>query len=677
MIPILFEKTATTFTSNGIGRLADCTRCIVTEERNGIYECEFDYPVTGSMFNEITIGRIVVCTHDEAGDVQPFDIYKVSEPINGIVTYYANHISYRLNEITVEPFTELTCSAAIAALGTNSIGTNPFTFFTDKSVTEQYTLSTPASCRGLLMGQENSLLDVYGTGEYQFDNFTVRLLVNRGADRYVTIRYGKNLIDYKDDLDYSACYNGVVPYWYGEVYDDTTGIGNPVLVTLTEKYISSGQTLPGGRLVLIPMDLSSDFSEQPTESQLRDKATSRLTASYAWMPNQNITINFVQLWQTEEYKGLAPLQQVKLCDTVLVDVPMYNVSGLRIKIIKVIWNVLLERYDEMQLGSAQATFAATIGESLDINNTITEIKQELFANSVIAGNTNQHFWFTGSGTDTGAHITEVDRETFLNDPSNGGGNLLARSNGIAVRDGTRELATFAANEIILGRSMSGHAKITDSSLTFSPSYGSSDFNYTRQSGVFVTQTHIGDGVTKKFDFFRYQTNTLTVTINGTATTAFSQLTPTSNSLGTITFTTAPANGAVIVISYTTSWENPRYSFGINTITAPYGYSEGRGNNVDGIFAHTEGRANGAAGAYAHAQNHGTMASGESQTAIGKYNVEDTNNQYALIIGNGNSTTRANALTVDWGGDVFMALGSSSPDTNITAALTALGWSVTI
>ena len=49
---------------------------------------------------------------------------------------------------------------------------------------------------------------------------------------------------------------------------------------------------------------------------------------------------------------------------------------------------------------------------------------------MIAGNTNQYFWHTQEGTDTGAHITEIPQEEFLADPANGGGNLLARSNGM-------------------------------------------------------------------------------------------------------------------------------------------------------------------------------------------------------------------------------------------------------
>ena len=119
MIPILFETGTTTFTSNGLGRLADCIRCIATEERNGIYEVEFDYPTTGKLFQELKVGRIVVCTHDEKGDEQPFIIYRRSIPdLRGIVTFNAHHISYMLNDIVVKPFTASSCSVALQNIKT-------------------------------------------------------------------------------------------------------------------------------------------------------------------------------------------------------------------------------------------------------------------------------------------------------------------------------------------------------------------------------------------------------------------------------------------------------------------------------------------------------------------------------------------------------------------------------
>ena len=87
----------------------------------------------------------------------------------------------------------------------------------------------------------------------------------------------------------------------------------------------------------------------------------------------------------------------------------------------------------------RAEAKATVIEK--VINTVKTVAEKAYK---IAGNTDQYFWVTESGTDTGAHITEVPREDFLADPDNGGGNLLARSNGMAVRDGMTELATFSA-----------------------------------------------------------------------------------------------------------------------------------------------------------------------------------------------------------------------------------------
>ena len=93
MIPILYDSTETTFAANGLGRLTDCTRCEVTEERNGIYECVFDYPATGKMFDKLTIGRYIFTTHDDKKDPQAFQIYYRSAPLQGVVTFRAWHIS--------------------------------------------------------------------------------------------------------------------------------------------------------------------------------------------------------------------------------------------------------------------------------------------------------------------------------------------------------------------------------------------------------------------------------------------------------------------------------------------------------------------------------------------------------------------------------------------------------
>ena len=358
MIPILFEKTETAFSSNGLGRLSDCIRCIVTEERNGIYECEFDYPVTGAMFPEIQEGRIIACTHDEQGDIQPFDIYGRTEPINGAVTFYAHHISYRLNEITVKPFTAGSCAEALLKIKTQSVNPNPFTFQTDKTVTADYVSDVPRNAKGMLAGEQGSILDVFGTGEYEFDKFHVVLHLHRGQDTNVSIRYGKNLIDYTNNYDTSESYTAVVPYWLGSVSDES-GESEQTLVMLPEIFILSGHSVPSGREVVVPMDLSDVYEEKPSVESLRASATSRLNRSNAWLPNQTVTVDFVQLWQTDEYKDYAVLQRLRLCDTCGVFVPMYD-TALRAKVIRTEYNVLLDRYDRMELGDKPTTYTAVM-----------------------------------------------------------------------------------------------------------------------------------------------------------------------------------------------------------------------------------------------------------------------------------------------------------------------------
>lgn len=379
MIPILYGELEKTFTTNGIGRLTDCISAVVTEERNGIFELEFQYPITGKWYSSIKEGMIVSVIHDDRKTRQPFVIYRRSAPIDGIVTFNAHHISYNLAFCILKPFTASTIGQAFSAFEVNSITDCPFTFWTDKTSEGNFKVTVPISIKEILGGVSGSILDVFGGGEYEFDNLTVKLYQHRGKDSGVTIRYGKNMIDMEQEVDISDCYNAVAPYWTnGEV---TVTIGTQVV------YISGGIFLPyylteennvnltdqnGNPISLdlqiiqaVPMDLSGDFEEPPTQEQLIAKAKSRLENSEAWLPNENISIDFAALWQTEEYKYLAILQRVSLCDTVTVDYPELGIVGIKKKVIKTVYNVLTEKYDQIEIGEAKTSFADVVTAQMD------------------------------------------------------------------------------------------------------------------------------------------------------------------------------------------------------------------------------------------------------------------------------------------------------------------------
>lgn len=355
MIPILYESTETQFTSNGLGRLVDTISATVTEERNGVYELEFEYPISGEKYALIKEGRIVAVTHDETGDVQPFILYKRTATIDGKVKFNAHHLSYRLSNIVVKPFTASGIVDAMAQIVPNSMNPNPFVFWTDKVVTSQFENETPRSVRSLLGGERGSLLDVFGKGEYEFDKWTVKLHLNRGQDSGVTIRYGKNLSDITQEIDASGYYNAVAPYWKGE--DETVTL--PDLVVLDDV----------DEIRAVPLDLTNEFENAPTQTELRNMAQTRLENSSGINISENIKADFVQLWQTEEYKDYAPLQRVRLCDTVTIIYEPLGVYSIQKKVIKVNWNVLLDRYDEIELGDSQVTLADLV---VDMTQRITE-----------------------------------------------------------------------------------------------------------------------------------------------------------------------------------------------------------------------------------------------------------------------------------------------------------------
>ena len=350
MIPILYEASETAFTTNGIARLRDAASVLVTEERNGIYELDMTYPVDGAHFEEIIPGRIIAVTHDDSGDVQPFDIVSYSKPINGLATFHAVHISYRQSFLTVTGQNINSLADAFTLLE-NAEPTNPFTYSTDKTSNGFMAAAdgTPKSVRQLLGGSQGSIIDAYG-GEYEFDGFSVILHQNRGVSRDFTIRYGVNMTAYQDDSDYLGAFTSCVPFWAGP---DGIIVGNKV---------DSGLTSYNGRDLCVPLDLTDKFETEPTTAQLEAEALAYMTGNQSNLPQQNIKVDFLRLQDFSGYEDFANLLACRLCDTIAVQFPKYGMTGTY-KIVRTAWDVLEGRYKEMELGALQTTLAEALGIS--------------------------------------------------------------------------------------------------------------------------------------------------------------------------------------------------------------------------------------------------------------------------------------------------------------------------
>ena len=365
MKPILYPANETEFKNNGLGRLSEATKCLVTEERNGQYELEMEYPITGRHYSEIVEERIIAARHDDSDDIQPFRIYKITRPMNGIVTVSARHISYQLSKVAVMPFSADTCAEALSGMIRNSVGDCPFTIWTDRLLEAHFSVDVPSSFRSLLGGVSGSILDIYGPGEYEWDRFTVKFHTHRGEDQNVYIRYGKNMTDVKKTTDTSGIWTGILPYWTG-----TDEAEQAVLVTLPEKVIYSEYASDYVYRMVVPVDFSSAFETQPTEDQLRSRAERYVRDNAADGIPASIDVSFVALWQTEEYKDWAPLQKLKLCDTVTVYHKGLGIEN-KAKIVSVTYDVILERYEKMTIGEVKSS----LGDS--IRQISEEIKKEV------------------------------------------------------------------------------------------------------------------------------------------------------------------------------------------------------------------------------------------------------------------------------------------------------------
>lgn len=391
------------FETLGIGTLSDAITCVITEERNGEFELEMEYPIDGIHFNDLDVDKLIMCKASEASKQQIFRIYKVEKTIEGIATVYAEHISYLLSNVSVLPFGETdivgdpTISTAQKAFDTlkekllwktdhADFPEFPFSFKTTVDKTGSFILETPSTVRSVLGGTDGSILDVFG-GEYEFDNFNITLHKQRGTDTDVYLRYGKNITDLTSTNDISSSYTGILPYWKGslqkekkdsdgnktvESYDALIYINNKVLWS---DYVGN-YAYPLTSVVDFSSEIGSDYKNKTdddgnvtyytTESDIREKLQSSaeeyLSSNTGWKPSDNLEISFINLWDTEEYKDFAALQTVSLCDTVHVIYPKLNIE-VTMKVITTEYDVLKDRYDSIELGEPKSSFTTSVANS--------------------------------------------------------------------------------------------------------------------------------------------------------------------------------------------------------------------------------------------------------------------------------------------------------------------------
>lgn len=381
MIPVLFLSSATSFASNGIGELTDAMSCKVTEELNGLYELEMTYPVEGELFSYIQIDAIIRAYPYVGATVpEPFRIYKITKPLNGIVTVYAQDLTYLLCHIPVMPITaaSMTATQALATIKANAAESCPVDFYTNITASGNFGLETPASMRSVIGGIEGSFLDVYG-GEITWQYPSVYINQTRGESRNFIISYGKNLTELLQDGDISSVITGICPFARythteevetteivdGEEQTTTETVSTEVILTLPERVIESAyaSSFPFNRTVCV--DLTEKFADHQgtdiTEAELRAAANAYLASNASGVPKVSLQVSYVGIKDDVNGVNVNHVNDVRLGDTVIVNFLALGISTYE-RVRQTVYDVLKERYESVIIGSPVDDLAGTIND---------------------------------------------------------------------------------------------------------------------------------------------------------------------------------------------------------------------------------------------------------------------------------------------------------------------------
>ena len=370
MFPILYASNTVgeDFGNNGLGFIRNCTKCKVTEVRNGLYELELEMLTNDRLADSIAVSMFVKVKAHPHDRPQIFEIYQMSVTDTKI-TAKAQHLKYIAGGNVID--TLVNSDVTMTPVETwNNIQSdlyleNLFTF--DSDITTKAIVTAGKDCPirlgDFLSGSEGSMLDTFG-GELHYDNFKIELLKNRGSETGIAIRYGSNISTYQQDSDSSTVYSHLLPYAIvkAEDYDTGKSIGDKMVYASLIDLQNSNLTYKRA----LAYDFSDSFTEDDDIAVIYQNGVvsnwSNLTAKLNTVAAQYVNKNRTALTEisvnitVDVAETLKNLENCKLCDTVQVYFEPLGISATA-KIVKTEYDVLLEKYTKIELGTIKKTIA--------------------------------------------------------------------------------------------------------------------------------------------------------------------------------------------------------------------------------------------------------------------------------------------------------------------------------
>lgn len=354
-VPILYNESNNDYSTLGLGLLKEASNVFATRKRNNFPFLEFTYPVFGVLFSQLEKGKKVVVDVGPGtrSKRQRFEIVRITKPQNGLVSVYCEHITLITEKTALnkgQKHTALSAQEALNQWRALLVPQRDFTVFTDLTTVTAMDFSEVGhfeSAAEALGGKEGSILQKYN-GEYIFDNNEIRLMREGGKETGVVIAYGKNLVDLVQEETIESTYTSIRPY----ARANEEGANELVLpeVIIDGPHVNN---FPERRVQTV--DLSSRNPQ--TVAELRQFAQYYISSNQVGLPRVNLKVKFADLYSATGEEQHRLLEQLELYDTVTV---AFNKLGVNVnaKINQTVWNVLLDKYESIEIGDSRATLGS-------------------------------------------------------------------------------------------------------------------------------------------------------------------------------------------------------------------------------------------------------------------------------------------------------------------------------
>lgn len=360
--PILYNANETNFEHLGVSVLSDASNCFVTRERNGIYTLEFDYSLNGKDVEKIKEGMIIKCDAGHRAKNQRFIVSQITKSKDGY-KIYCKHISQvktAMNVLNGEVEARGSATQALETWKNNLLDSNAEFFVWSDILTNnttKWTIDNIETAREALGGKQGSILDVWG-GEYEFDNLNIKLHKQMGRETPTIIAYGKNLLTLEQEESIIETYTSIFPFVKYQDDDLKNKNRQDIIITLPEIVIDSKHAGNFTHRRILKVDFSSDDKIRTVE-KLRSEANRYIKNNNIGVPKLSLTLTYQDLSKVSSVFGNTALEVVDLCDTLKVYYEELGIMNDNAKVIKVVWDVLLEENHELEIGESRSNFNET------------------------------------------------------------------------------------------------------------------------------------------------------------------------------------------------------------------------------------------------------------------------------------------------------------------------------